>query len=331
MAAARKMSKEVKAPSSPNNFHPQLRKTKMCSFFEVGRCRKGDNCGFAHGQDELGLLPDLTKTSLCLAWKEGTCQNSAATCRFAHGKAHLRNLPKSNESKEKTPLLAKPPGLCPGFNADAETFIPAAELEPMKVQLPPPKKKILKLEPMGLTSPFLGNDVNFSPNPYFAPNTMSTMSCEWDQWDGDTVEGETSSDDGSGSALSPFGSSAWQSPHAQDTLADFFQQAIAADQNPLGSGYMNELAMNELAMNALAMNQLHLSPLFMNALGNDAGRSMTDLAGIAPLMVDLDPQVDNPKSKFSPISIPVSPSGKADSDAPELSSFSPFSGMERLW
>ena len=34
----------------------------------------GDSCAFAHGHVEVEVLPDLTKTSLCLSWKAGWSQ-----------------------------------------------------------------------------------------------------------------------------------------------------------------------------------------------------------------------------------------------------------------
>jgi hypothetical protein len=336
MAAARKVNKETTTTtittttSQHSLFHPQLRKTKMCSFFEVGRCRKGESCGFAHGEAELGVLPDLTKTSLCLAWKAGTCTSSAANCRFAHGKQYLRCLPapKGKESKEAPLLLAKPPGLSVGLNADAETFVPAAALEPRKVQPPAPAQKISALEPMKISSALLGNDVSLPARSVLAKNSVFS---QWDsRWEGDTVGGETSSDDGSGSVTSPYSSNAWMSPLAQSTMEDLFAQSMAADQTAIGNGYMDELT----------MEQLHLSPFFMQALDDEGGQAMADLSGIASLMADLDPEVDTPTaSKYaaawdfgrSPGSNPVSSSSKADNDAPEFSGFSPFSGMDRLW
>jgi hypothetical protein len=69
-------------------FRKQFQKTELCSFFEQGRCKYGENCSFAHGGVE--TPPDLTKTSLCKRWKEGRCPFSSANCRFAHGKHNLR-------------------------------------------------------------------------------------------------------------------------------------------------------------------------------------------------------------------------------------------------
>eukprot|EP00446_Apocalathium_sp_SHHI-4_P068202 CAMPEP_0177537748 /NCGR_PEP_ID=MMETSP0369-20130122/57953_1 /TAXON_ID=447022 ORGANISM="Scrippsiella hangoei-like, Strain SHHI-4" /NCGR_SAMPLE_ID=MMETSP0369 /ASSEMBLY_ACC=CAM_ASM_000364 /LENGTH=66 /DNA_ID=CAMNT_0019020401 /DNA_START=101 /DNA_END=298 /DNA_ORIENTATION=+ len=49
-------------------FRKQFRKTDVCAFFERGWCFKRDRCEFAHGAAELGVGPDLKKTSVCKAW-----------------------------------------------------------------------------------------------------------------------------------------------------------------------------------------------------------------------------------------------------------------------
>ena len=78
----------AKTVSKQGQYKPQ--KTKICSFFQANKCTRGVNCKFAHSEGELELAPDLTKTSICWEWKAGTCPQSAANCRFAHGKYDLR-------------------------------------------------------------------------------------------------------------------------------------------------------------------------------------------------------------------------------------------------
>ena len=59
----------------------------MCKvFLWQGVCR--DDCSFAHSQDQLRIMPDLQKTTLCAAWPHGEC--ATAHCRFAHGVSELR-------------------------------------------------------------------------------------------------------------------------------------------------------------------------------------------------------------------------------------------------
>lgn len=74
-------------------FRKQFKKTQMCRFFQRSACRKGEYCEFAHGPQELAQPPDLRRTSLCKAFMEGCCPESAETCRFAHGIAKLRRTP----------------------------------------------------------------------------------------------------------------------------------------------------------------------------------------------------------------------------------------------
>merc|ERR1719265_1104015 len=64
-------------------------KTKLCTFFQEGRCTRGTDCSFAHGDVELRELPDLRKTRLCAAFAEGNCVDR--DCNFAHGKHELRH------------------------------------------------------------------------------------------------------------------------------------------------------------------------------------------------------------------------------------------------
>eukprot|EP00440_Ansanella_granifera_P013454 gb/GFBE01014620.1/.p1 GENE.gb/GFBE01014620.1/~~gb/GFBE01014620.1/.p1 ORF type:complete len:261 (+),score=67.86 gb/GFBE01014620.1/:1-783(+) len=71
-------------------FRKQFKKTQLCRFFLTSRCMKGGSCEFAHGKEELHAPPDLRQTSICKAWLQGVCPESAQTCRFAHGTAMLR-------------------------------------------------------------------------------------------------------------------------------------------------------------------------------------------------------------------------------------------------
>jgi hypothetical protein len=65
----------------------QLTKTKMCAFFERGKCAS-TNCRYAHSAAELRLAPNLQKTKLCRAFLSGGCNDE--NCFFAHGEGDLR-------------------------------------------------------------------------------------------------------------------------------------------------------------------------------------------------------------------------------------------------
>eukprot|EP00392_Amoebophrya_sp_AT5.2_P011978 g12072.t1 len=68
----------------------QFRKTKMCKFFLMGICSKGEDCMFAHDSGDLQVLPDLQKTKLCEELLEtGRCRKGDR-CTYAHSKAELR-------------------------------------------------------------------------------------------------------------------------------------------------------------------------------------------------------------------------------------------------
>eukprot|EP00929_Paragymnodinium_shiwhaense_P041827 TRINITY_DN21719_c0_g1_i1.p1 TRINITY_DN21719_c0_g1~~TRINITY_DN21719_c0_g1_i1.p1 ORF type:complete len:546 (+),score=126.53 TRINITY_DN21719_c0_g1_i1:96-1733(+) len=67
----------------------RLLKTKMCYFFERGKCAS-QSCRYAHSIAELKAPPNLQKTKLCKSYaQDGTCADSE-NCVFAHGEAELR-------------------------------------------------------------------------------------------------------------------------------------------------------------------------------------------------------------------------------------------------
>jgi len=67
-------------------------KTKICPFLLSGKCFKCDTCTFAHNEEELKKIPDLSKTKLCICYQMGYCQNGN-DCSFAHGESELRTAP----------------------------------------------------------------------------------------------------------------------------------------------------------------------------------------------------------------------------------------------
>ncbi|CAK0871075.1 unnamed protein product, partial [Prorocentrum cordatum] len=82
--AAQRVSAEHRA-----RFRAQFRKSELCRFYPTS-CNRGDGCNFAHSPEELHRAPDLTKTSICRAWKAGHCPMDLSECSFAHGYDDLR-------------------------------------------------------------------------------------------------------------------------------------------------------------------------------------------------------------------------------------------------
>lgn len=74
--------------ASDNAVTARLTKTKMCWFFERGKCASLD-CRYAHSTSELRHQPNLQKTKLCKLFQEGKCQDGE-NCVFAHGEEQLR-------------------------------------------------------------------------------------------------------------------------------------------------------------------------------------------------------------------------------------------------
>mmetsp|Transcript_55068 Transcript_55068/g.87346 ORF Transcript_55068/g.87346 Transcript_55068/m.87346 type:complete len:408 (-) Transcript_55068:111-1334(-) len=79
--------KEKNTKIKDNAVTMQLSKTKMCAFFERGKCAS-TNCRYAHSVDELRIAPNLQKTKLCRAYLSGGCNNE--NCFYAHGDGDLR-------------------------------------------------------------------------------------------------------------------------------------------------------------------------------------------------------------------------------------------------
>lgn len=291
--------------------HPKLRKTKICSFFQEGRCRRADKCGFAHGDAELELPPDLSKTSICLAWKEGSCPLSALNCRFAHGKHDLRVFPqrkqnyKSNDdSAVIAPVLPCPPGLQPRTSPpEGQTFLASPEpplpssssdLEPMKVLSASPLRNASAFEPMTVTP--------------------SALFSQWGHWESETVTGESNSDDDSSHSSVP------ALLQSQALLPHFLQSSMGHH------GYSPDDGVGITAAES-SMAQL---------------REGSRLPELSMFEVELDPPMELPvvarsgnkqsaPSSFerSPNSCPFSSSTKAEIDVP-FHSYSAFSGMPRL-
>ncbi|CAJ1344758.1 unnamed protein product, partial [Effrenium voratum] len=74
------------------------KKTRLCSFHQVGACNRGSACNFAHGEADLREMPDFSKTRICKAFANGSCELGVA-CRFAHGQHELK-AKKPKKSKE---------------------------------------------------------------------------------------------------------------------------------------------------------------------------------------------------------------------------------------
>lgn len=66
----------------------KMKKTRMCDFHKEGRCKYGEDCAFAHDEQELQSAPDLRKTRLCRSFLAGKCDDR--DCKFAHGEEELR-------------------------------------------------------------------------------------------------------------------------------------------------------------------------------------------------------------------------------------------------
>ncbi|CAJ1456228.1 unnamed protein product, partial [Effrenium voratum] len=104
---------------------PSKFKTQICKFYLEGTCFKGDECSYAHGEEQLqdpepgeplpmppvvpSLVPSLVltpskfKTQICKFYLEGTCFKGDE-CSYAHGEDQLQAGPATGESSFKTKI-----------------------------------------------------------------------------------------------------------------------------------------------------------------------------------------------------------------------------------
>ncbi|CAJ1371179.1 unnamed protein product [Effrenium voratum] len=94
---------------------PNLQKTKLCKAFAEGRCTKGDNCVFAHGEVQLRVTDGIYKTQMCHFFERGRCLKGER-CNHAHGPDDLRQPKQAKPDLEATPgpeaKVMEPPVAC---------------------------------------------------------------------------------------------------------------------------------------------------------------------------------------------------------------------------
>lgn len=80
---------QARKDSTASRFYSQFHKTSMCTFWLRNSCSRGRNCRYAHGDEDIKPMPDLSSTSMCKVFvATGVCEN--AECHFAHSVSKLR-------------------------------------------------------------------------------------------------------------------------------------------------------------------------------------------------------------------------------------------------
>jgi hypothetical protein len=70
----------------------QLAKTRLCLFYQEGRCKYGSECTYAHNVDEVRKAPEeLRKTKFCELFMDPTRGCVDPDCNFAHYSDELRS------------------------------------------------------------------------------------------------------------------------------------------------------------------------------------------------------------------------------------------------
>lgn len=101
--------------------HAQFSKTSLCRFYAQGRCKMGLYCNFAHREEDIRKVPDLTKTSLCQAFMQNRCKNAASECLFAHGLKDLRTTPMFQAQRYGAKTVQCDPS---GESTEGSVFVP---------------------------------------------------------------------------------------------------------------------------------------------------------------------------------------------------------------
>jgi len=85
-----------------------LEKTKLCKFYDSGRCKLGLACTFAHGRHQLRPQPRLFRTQLCSGFVAAGGCRYGEECRFAHSLEEVRPVEAAVEDPMADASLAEP-------------------------------------------------------------------------------------------------------------------------------------------------------------------------------------------------------------------------------
>ena len=98
----------------------------MCPTVESGKpCGDGDQCPYAHTLAELRATPMLYRTVMCSWWRKGQCE-FGDNCRFAHGEDQLRDSMSSAPSPKASGSVSRGSSYSQGLDklGDSPTCAP---------------------------------------------------------------------------------------------------------------------------------------------------------------------------------------------------------------
>jgi len=88
-------------------------KTKLCKFHLRRRCKRGQDCTFAHSTNEILPQPDFFKTQLCSEYvMYGSCKRGDH-CQFAHRQEELRRAVKNPRTSHRNNKVSAAGGTLP--------------------------------------------------------------------------------------------------------------------------------------------------------------------------------------------------------------------------
>mmetsp|Transcript_2460 Transcript_2460/g.5311 ORF Transcript_2460/g.5311 Transcript_2460/m.5311 type:complete len:277 (-) Transcript_2460:567-1397(-) len=133
MFAAKSNSKadaSSRAAAAAKQTQAAFHKTRMCRFYLLGVCNRGEACVFAHTKEELCPPPDFTCTRLCERLL-ATGQCTQKDCKFAHCKEELRGRKHSKKARAAASVVPPVPATLmpvPSSNSSSASNI-AAEMD----------------------------------------------------------------------------------------------------------------------------------------------------------------------------------------------------------
>lgn len=90
--AKQKHEKQKHEIMIPPQIDSPLWKTRMCKFMKEGKCARGEQCRYAHTENELRPMVDFTMSAICRVVMQGYACNNI-NCRYAHTHMELRQIP----------------------------------------------------------------------------------------------------------------------------------------------------------------------------------------------------------------------------------------------
>lgn len=131
----------VPEPPQPNKrIAEALAKTAFCRHHQRGHCRYGDKCSFAHEEEEMMPKPDFFKTKVCSYFLLGRCSRNR--CKYAHSLNEVQEA--GPRTASQAAQVAMPPAVRPQGAAAVAAGGPLVWQGKASASHPPPPAPLAK-------------------------------------------------------------------------------------------------------------------------------------------------------------------------------------------